>query len=345
LQNIHPLNRSEVSVRHSAARTSLAALAGLSLLLTACAPAAAPSSEPEGIDVVASTNVYGDIARAVGGDKVNVTAIINKTSQDPHSYEATAQDRLVISKAKLVIENGGGYDGFVHTMAEDSGIPHSSIVSAVEASGLAPEEAPGESTGAESTQAQASTPADEHGHAHEHGDFNEHVWYSLDAMGKLADALAAKLGEVEPGSAATFVANAGTFKAELDGLAAKLAALKATSAGSPVAVTEPVPLYLLKAAGLENKTPADYSAAIEEGTDVPPAVLKAATDLAGSKDVRFLAYNQQTEGAQTEALKKAAESAGVPVVDFSETLPDGKTYVQWMTDNVENISKVLEKNS
>ncbi|MDQ5862411.1 MAG: zinc ABC transporter substrate-binding protein, partial [Actinomycetota bacterium] len=282
----------------------------------------------------------GDIARAIGGDKVNVTAIINKTSQDPHSYEATSQDRLVISKAELVIENGGGYDGFVHTMAEDSNIPHSSIVSAVEASGLAPDEVP-----VESTEAAASGPADGHGHAHEHGDFNEHVWYSLDAMGKLADALAAKLGEVEPGSAATFVANAGTFKAELDGLAAKLAALKATSAGSPVAVTEPVPLYLLEAAGLENKTPADYSAAIEEGTDVPPAVLKAATDLAGSKDVRFLAYNQQTEGAQTEALKKAAETAGVPVVDFSETLPDGKTYVQWMTDNVENISKVLEKNS
>ena len=77
-----------------------------------------------------------------------------------------------------------------------------------------------------------------------------------------------------------------------------------------MAVTEPVPLYLLEAAGLENKTPEDYTAAIEEGTDVPPAVLKAATDLAGSKDLSFLAYNEQTEGPQTEALKKAAEAAG-----------------------------------
>ena len=110
-----------------------------------------------------------------------------------------------------------------------------------------------------------------------------------------------------------------------------------------MAVTEPVPLYLLEAAGLENKTPEDYTAAIEEGTDVPPAVLKAATDLAGSKDLTFLAYNLQTEGPQTEALKKAAEAAGVPVVDFSETLPEGKTYLQWMTDNVQNISKALEK--
>jgi zinc/manganese transport system substrate-binding protein len=30
------------------------------------------------------------------------------------------------------------------------------------------------------------------------------------------------------------------------------------------------------------------------------------------------------------------------VVDFTETLPEGKTYVQWMTDNVDNIGKVLE---
>lgn len=328
--------------RSAAARTSLAALAGLGLLLSACSTGGAPSgasSPADGmINVVASTNVYGDIAKAIGGDKVNVTAIINKTSQDPHSYEATAQDRLAVSKAELVIENGGGYDGFVHTLADESNIPHSSIVSAVDVSGLAPEE---EASG--SSAAEASEPADGHGHTDGHGEFNEHVWYSLAAMGKLADELAAKLSEVEPGSAATFGANAATFKSGLDGLAGKLAALSAAKAGTPVAVTEPVPLYLLEAAGLENKTPEDYTAAIEEGTDVPPAVLKAATDLAGSRDLGFLAYNLQTEGAQTEALKKAAETAGVPVVDFSETLPEGKTYLQWMTDNVDNISKVLEK--
>ena len=51
------------------------------------------------INVVASTDVYGDIAGVIGGDKVNVTAIITKTSQDPHSYEATAQDRLAVSQS------------------------------------------------------------------------------------------------------------------------------------------------------------------------------------------------------------------------------------------------------
>jgi zinc/manganese transport system substrate-binding protein len=324
--------------RSAAARTSLAVFAGLGLLLSACSPQpeASGGNAADGINVVASTNVYGDIAKAVGGDKVSVTAIINKTSQDPHSYEATAQDRLAVSKADLLVENGGGYDDFLHTLVEDSSIDAHNVLNAVELSGLAhPED---EAT--DEAEPTGSAAAD-----HDHGEFNEHVWYSLAAMGRLADDLAARLGELEPDSAATFTANAGTFKSELDGLAGKLTALKTAAAGDTVAVTEPVPLYLLADAGLENATPEDYTAAIEEGSDVPPAVLKAATDLVASKSVRFLAYNGQTEGPQTEALKKTAETAGVPVVDFSETLPEGKTYLQWMTDNVNNVSKILESNS
>ena len=326
--------------RFAAARTSLAALAGLGLMLTACSPQPeVPSEDGAAINVVASTNVYGDIATTIGGDEVSVTAIINKTSQDPHSYEATAQDRLAVSKADLVIENGGGYDEFLHTLAEDSNLDAGKVLNAVELSGLAhPEEEA--SVGA----TPAESPAGDD-HAHDHGGLNEHVWYNFAAMGQLADSVAAKLGELEPASAATFESNAAAFKSGLEELAGKLEGLKAGTAGAQVAVTEPVPVYLLEAAGLENATPDDYTAAIEEGSDVPPAVLKAATDLVSSKSVRFLAYNGQTEGPQTEALKKAAESAGVPVVDFSETLPEGKTYLQWMTDNVNNVSKVLEKNS
>jgi zinc/manganese transport system substrate-binding protein len=325
--------------RFAAARTSLAALAGLGLMLTACSPQPEVSSEDgAAINVVASTNVYGDIAKAIGGEKVSVTAIITKTSQDPHSYEATAQDRLAVSKADLVIENGGGYDEFLHTLAEDGSIDAGNVLNAVELSGLAhPEE---EASGGASAESPA---ADDH--AHEHGELNEHVWYNLAAMGQLADSVAAKLGELEPASATTFESNAASFKSGLEDLARKLEGMKAGAAGAQVAVTEPVPVYLLEDAGLENATPEDYTAAIEEGSDVPPAVLKAATDLVSSKSVRFLAYNGQTEGPQTEALKKAAEAAGVPVVDFSETLPEGKTYLQWMTDNVNNVSKVLEKNS
>lgn len=324
--------------RSAVARSSAAVLAGFGLLLTACSPQAEPSPEAaDAINVVASTNVYGDIAKTIGGDKVNVTAIITKTSQDPHSYEATAQDRLAVSKADLVIENGGGYDDFIHTLAEDSNLDAGKVLNAVELSGLAH---PEEEASAEATATDSGAADD----AHDHGEFNEHVWYSLHAMEDFAGDIAAKLAELEPASAQTFENNAATFTATLEELHGKLDTLKGTTSGASVAVTEPVPLYLLEDAGLVNATPEDYTAAIEEGSDVPPAVLKAATDLVASKSVRLLAYNQQTEGPQTESLKNAAETAGVPVVDFNETLPEGKTYLQWMTENVENISKVLESN-
>jgi zinc/manganese transport system substrate-binding protein len=221
----------------------------------------------------------------------------------------------------------------MHKLADDSNLGHENIISAVEVSGLAPEEEPSAASTAE---------ADDHGHSHD-GAFNEHVWYSLDAMTKLADAVEAKLAALEPASAPTYQANADSFKKEIAGLNAQAAGLATTAAKAPVAVTEPVPLYLLEAAGLVNKTPADYTAAIEEGSDVPPAVLKEATELAGSKDIKFLAYNTQTESPQTQALKKAAEGAGVPVLDFSETLPEGKSYVEWMSGNVDSIRQALAK--
>ncbi|NUT70081.1 metal ABC transporter solute-binding protein, Zn/Mn family [Pseudarthrobacter sp. C4D7] len=325
--------------RPAAASSFLAALAGLGLLLSACSPQQ-PQAANQGqeISVVASTNVYGDIARTIGGDKVQVTSIINSAGQDPHSYEATAQDRLAVSKARLVIENGGGYDDFLHTLVASNKLDAESVLTAVDVSGLAQ---PGDAA----TDGTTATHDAGDGHdGHDHGGLNEHVWYSLPAMERIADGIAGKLAALDPGSAATFTANADSFKSSLSDLHGRLDAMKSAGGGGRVAVTEPVPMYLLEDAGLSNVTPEEYTAAIEEGADVPPAVLKEATDLVGSRTVRLLAYNAQTEGPQTEALKKAAENAGVPVVDFTETLPEGKTYLQWMTDNVNNISKVLETN-
>ena len=323
-------------MRRPAARVLLAGLAGLGLLLTACSPT---SGSPRGtagdgmVNVVASTSVYGDIVSSIGGDKVRVSSIINRTSQDPHSYEATTQDKLAVSKAELVVENGGGYDAFMDTLATDTGLDRGSVISAVDVSGLVSESAASESPAAASP--------DSAGHTHGSTGLNEHVWYSLPAMSRLADAVAEKLGSLEPASAQTFRSNAAAFKDSLGGLEAKLAAIKSSAGHAPVAVTEPVPLYLLEDAGLENETPAEYTAAIEEDADVPPAVLKTTVDLVASRGVRLLAYNTQTEGPQTAAVKKAAENAGVPVVNFSETLPDGQSYLQWMAGNVESIGKAL----
>jgi zinc/manganese transport system substrate-binding protein len=108
-----------------------------------------------------------------------------------------------------------------------------------------------------------------------------------------------------------------------------------------VAITEPVPLYLLDALGAVNRTPAAFSKAVEEGDDVPVTVLRRTTALFSDHAVKALVYNAQTADPQTALLTKAAQDASVPVVPVTETLPAGKSYLQWMTDNLTAISGAL----
>ena len=89
------------------------------LALTGCSAAAAPADD-DALQVVASTNVYGQLAAEIGGGRVDVTSLIDSAEKDPHGYEATARDRLAVQKADLVIENGGGYDAFMQELIDGS---------------------------------------------------------------------------------------------------------------------------------------------------------------------------------------------------------------------------------
>ena len=98
---------------------------------------------------------------------------------------------------------------------------------------------------------------------------------------------------------------------------------------------------LLDGAGLVDKTPAAFSAAVEAQTDVPPAVMQSTLALFTRHDVAALVYNAQAVGPQTTAVLDAATRAGVPVVPVTETLPTGKTYVTWMSANITALASAL----
>ena len=317
-------------------RASLLLIPATALLLAGCsATADSTADEPTGLRVVSSTNVYGDIASAIGGEHVDVTSIISSAAQDPHSYEASARDQLAISKADIVIENGGGYDPFMDTLIEAGASEDVELVNVLDLSGRAPADDHAADDHAEDEHA-----ADEHDHEHIEG-VNEHVWYDLAAADALASALAHTFSHLDEENASTYSENYTEFSEQIAALTERTAQLKAQHDGTAVALTEPVPLYLLEASGLRNLTPAEFSEAIEEGTDVPPASLRATLDLFGSGEVAMLAYNEQTSSPETEQVRAVAEKNSVPVVSFAETLPDGEDYVSWMTTNIDAISDVL----
>jgi len=287
------------------------------LALTGCATSSA-SSDASGDDtvrVVASTNVYGSIVEAIGGDHVSVTSILNDPSQDPHSFESSAKTQLAVSKADLLIENGGGYDDFMTTLA-DASSTKADTINVVQLSGL-----------------------DKGGDA----EFNEHVFYSYPTMVKLVADVSKRLGELDSADKSEFAKNADALTTKLEGLESTTADLKKTYAGEKVSYTEPVPGYLFDAIGLDNVTPEAFSEAIEEGDDVPPAALNDTLKLFTNKTVKVLAYNDQTSSPETEQVKKAAEDNGIPVVGVTETLPKGEDYVSWQQANIDAVQAALQK--
>jgi zinc/manganese transport system substrate-binding protein len=314
---------------------TLAAAATFSLTLAGCgssapsaAPTAAPAADGPAVRVVASTNVYGSIVKAVGGDRVAVTSIIHSPDADPHDYEATPADAAAVNEAKLVVVNGGGYDDFAGKLV-DAAAAKPTVIDVVELSGLEP---------AEPATPEPATAAG----AEEHGDFNEHVWYSLPTVEKLADRLATDLAATDPAGAATYNQNATTFKTKVDGVIGKLNSIKAAHSGDKVAITEPVPLYTVQDAGLDNVTPPKFSEAVEEGNDPPAAVLNQTLELFSSKTVKVLLPNAQTESASTKQVEQAATSAGIPVVPVTETLPAGTDdYVTWQSGQIDQLSTAL----
>jgi zinc/manganese transport system substrate-binding protein len=316
---------------------SIALIAAGGAALAGCA-APAESAGEEGLSIVASTNVYGDIAASIAGDRATVTSIIDSPAQDPHSYEASAQDQLAIANADIVIENGGGYDPFIDVLVQGSGTT-AVVISAVAVAGLVDDHADEEPHAEDGAHTEDEEPHadDAHGHLGE----NEHVWYDVHVMGALAAEIAAALTQIDAANAAEYEQNLADFEAALEELEAEIEALAAALGGGAVAVTEPVPAYLLAELGFDDLTPAEFTEAIEEGSDVPPLALQQTLDLIASGQVRMLAYNDQTASPETERVREAADAAGIPVVSFTETLPEGQDYVSWMRANITAVAEAL----
>ncbi|MFC0430135.1 metal ABC transporter solute-binding protein, Zn/Mn family [Kutzneria buriramensis] len=297
-----------MTVRFRWAGAAVVAMAAMTA--AACGNGSAAPADGK-IKVVASTDVWGSVVRAVGGDDVAVTSIIDDPTKDPHDYEIKPTDTAAVAGAQLLVSNGIGYDDFFAKAVSTVGAGKPSVV-AFDVSG--------------------KTKTD---------DTNEHVFYDLPTVKKVADKIAEDLGNIDAGRKATFDANAKAFDAKIDGLIAQLGKLPA---GKKAVVTEPVANYLLAAGNVSDATPEAFEKAVEGGTDIPVAAVAAATALIQNHQVDALVNNAQTETDVTNQLKAKAAAANIPVVDVTETLPAGTTdYVGWIGKEVDALSKALVK--
>ncbi|WP_274651321.1 metal ABC transporter solute-binding protein, Zn/Mn family [Paenibacillus humicola] len=271
-------------------------------------PAAAPASAK--IKIVAAENFYGEAAEAVGGDRVDVTSLLTSPDADPHDYEPTPEASKAVHDAQVVIYNGIGYDAWMKKLIDASGDAASKTVIAVGSDVMGRKE----------------------------GD-NEHVWYNPDTMPKYAQALAGRLGQLDPDHKADFMKRADEYIASLRPMT-DLAKQLRQNAPLPVAVSEPVFDYMAEALNF-SVTDMRFELAAEEETDPAPADVARLQDDIKAKKIKLFVNNIQASSATVKNIVELCKTNGIPIIEVTETMPSGKTYVQWMTVQLNQIKAAL----
>jgi len=264
--------------------------------------------------VVASTDVWGSVARAVTGGHLTVKSILTGADVDPHSYAVSPADAAAIADAPLVVYNGGGYDPWVDQVL--AGHP---AVKKVDAFSL------------------LTTPNSENNE----DPANEHVFYDLKVAKAVAATIADRLATTDPVNAKDYRANAAEFCRGADAIAISEHAIATGYPGASVIATEPVAYYLLAASGLVNRTPASFTAANENETDPAPSDMASVLELINHRQVSVLLVNPQTSTPAIDGLQDAARRAGVPVTMVTETLPSGTDYLTWQRNTVNQLLSAL----
>lgn len=302
------------------ARSVVAPLMALAVLLLAgCAAtrggassvAADPARCPGTVVRVAvSVSQWADAVRQLAGACATVTTVLDSAVADPHDHELTTGNIAAFAGADLVVLNGADYDAWASQAAARLE-PRPRTVTAATVAGVP--------AGAD-----------------------PHLWYDPRIVQQTAGAVTAALCALSPGAAGYFREQAAAWERGLRPYLAELAALHAAAAGRTYAATETVFDRTAAVIGLRDVTPEGYRRAQSNEGEPTPGELVEFEAALRRHGADVLIYNTQTEGALPEQLRATARSAGVPVVDVTEspTRPTA-SFVSWQLGQLHQLARAL----
>lgn len=295
---------------HRIARIAIAALASVGMLasVAACGSGQSTSEKNGTIEVAASVNQWGTVAKALGGDNVNVTSIINSTNVDAHDYEPTTSDIAKLQKAQVIIVNGAGYDAWAVKATQTA---NATIVNAAEVGGVNDGE-------------------------------NPHVWFSADVRKAVAQAITEAYEQADAAKKNDFDKMNDRWTAEENNVESKIAEVKQKTDGLAYAATESVASYLAEDMGLADATPSGYARATANESEPTPTDIKQFTDELKAGEIKLLVVNTQEESELTGKITDAAKSVEVPMVELTEQMPEQyDSLTAWMEGLVDAFSQAI----
>ena len=162
------------------------------LVVAACSRPNTGGAPPSGgsvpVRVVATTTVFADFVKSVGGDRVDVVSLVPKGG-DVHTFDPRPTDITAVADAQLVVANGLGLDEWLTKLAADSG------------------------TKARIINLADSVPKDQY--IVEDGIPNPHLWLDPDDAALYATTIRDALKALDPADGAVFDANTTAYRAKL----------------------------------------------------------------------------------------------------------------------------------
>jgi zinc/manganese transport system substrate-binding protein len=296
--------------------TALSALlGGLALLLAGCGgPGAASSASAGKLQVVAAENFWGSIANQLGGSKVEVNSIIVNPNTDPHSYEATASDGVLVARSRMALVNGLGYDGWASKLLAANPSSARVVLDVGNLLGL------------------------------KEGD-NPHQWYSPSSVQRVTNQIVADYKRLDPKDAAYFEQRRATFESrELAEYNRLRGEIRSRFAGVPVGYSESIFQPLGHDLGLKLMTPYSFAKAISEGTDVSAADKQTVDRQAEDHAIAVWVYNSQNATPDVQRVNQLARAAHVPITTITETLsPASANFEQWQSAQLRSLLQALHQ--
>ncbi|WP_243386872.1 metal ABC transporter solute-binding protein, Zn/Mn family [Bifidobacterium primatium] len=259
------------------------------------------------IAVVASINQWGMLAKEVGGDQVRVTSILGSTNVDAHDFEPKTSDIATVSKAKVLVANGAGYDEWATKAVSGD----TTVVTAATTVGASD------------------------------GD-NPHLWFSKDARKAMAKELSEAFSKIKPDSKDYFAKRLAAWQEDEDELETSMDKFSEKHPEATYASTESVAYYLMSDLNVRDVTPEQYAQTMLNGGEPAPADVQDLQTLLEKHKAGMLINNPQEASDTTNLITGTAHKSDVPVVNVTEQVPERyDSLVDWMDSLVTEFDKAL----
>ncbi|USY21702.1 metal ABC transporter substrate-binding protein [Nocardiopsis exhalans] len=285
------------------------------------------------------------LAQEIGGDSVAVVQL-TEPGAEPHDLELTGRQIAEVSEADIAFYIEGlqpAVDEAVDQEAAETALNVADIVElrpAADAHGHDEDDDHGHDHDHDhGHEDEDDEHAEEDGHDHDHGDYDPHFWLDVELMTETAEALAERMGEVNPDGADQYQEGAERVAAELATIGEAYESGLASCEHREVVVGHTAFTYLTEQYGLEQIG----VSGVDPDTEPSPAQIAAITDIVNERDISTI-FTEPLMPAATADTIAAETGAQVEVLDPLEGVTDqspGDDYPSIMLGNLDALSTAL----